>query len=90
MRARQKIDYLEAGTFKALFLASLGLSTRAIERATSLSPGQINYRTKQAGIKRADYRNGGSVFAKIVLESDEVRRRAEQKAHGVLKAEDLI
>jgi ABC-type hemin transport system substrate-binding protein len=40
---------------------------KPIAEETGMSPGQVLYRLKQAGVKRKDYRNGSSGMAKIVL-----------------------
>ncbi len=47
--------------------ALLGQSTRAIEAATGLSGGQVNYRVHKAGINRWDFRNGQTHLANQVL-----------------------
>src|SRR3546814_3657509 len=55
-------------------IGEAGWHTRAIAEATGLTPSQVLYRLRQAGVKRANYRNGDSDMAKIMLQAN--------RAHG--------
>lgn len=59
---RETVDYDVA------VLGEYGWTTKAISRETGLSEGQVAYRLHYAGIKRADYRNGTSATAQLVME----------------------
>ncbi len=52
---------------KVALLAEAGWHTRAIAEETGLTIGQVTLRCAQAGVKRADYRNGKSDIAKFVV-----------------------
>lgn len=60
---RKKADH------EAALLGAMGMSTNFIQSRTNLSSGQVGYRLKKAGIARADFRNGSSPFARLVLSS---------------------
>jgi hypothetical protein len=45
----------------------MGRSNFSIAKITGFSPGQINYRLKQVGITRADYRNGTSAVSRTMF-----------------------
>lgn len=63
-----EVDFLHnAKDLEAAVLASMGFSTDFIQAKTGLSPGQIGYRLKRAGVKRAEYRSGNSALARMVL-----------------------
>jgi hypothetical protein len=64
----------------AAVLGSLGMTTDAIAAATGLTPSQVNYRLRIAGVKRADYRRGTSVLAVKVISM------AKADAAGYVKA----
>ncbi|HLX61047.1 MAG TPA: hypothetical protein VKX17_07170 [Planctomycetota bacterium] len=53
--------------FLCALLGSLGFSTKFIVDRTDLTPGQISYRLRRAGVKRADYRNGESALSTTIL-----------------------
>ena len=71
---RAAVDFWEnrADHDCALF-ASMGFSTRYIQKRTDLSPSQITYRIRKAGLIRAnsasrtDFRNGTSPYAQAFL-----------------------
>lgn len=64
----RRVDFfIYPDDYECAFLGALGMSTRAIEHKTGLTPGKITYRLKKATIKRMDYRNGTSQFAAIIL-----------------------
>ncbi len=52
---------------KVAIYGALGFGSKFISREVKLSEGQVNYRLKRANIKRSNYRNGSSPFAKIVV-----------------------
>lgn len=63
-----EVDFLRnQKDLEAAVLASMGFDTEFIRRKTGLSPGQIGYRLKLAGVKRVEYRNGRSKLAQVVL-----------------------
>ena len=53
--------------FRCALLASLGFASSYIEERCGLTGGQISYRLRKAAIKRADYREGRSRTAAIVM-----------------------
>lgn len=68
------VDFLnEKDDHECAFLAAMGFSTYYIAERTGLSPCQITYRIKKAGLtsdsgaSRRDFRNGVSPFAKTLL-----------------------
>jgi hypothetical protein len=61
------------------------LSTKYIGERTGLTNCQITYRLAKAGIKRADYRNGGSDMAQRVLQRAIPNRNADKRAMLQLK-----
>jgi len=64
----RRVDFLHnTADLDALVLAELGFSTKFIEHETDLTPSQITYRLHKVNVKRADYRNGGSVIACYIL-----------------------
>jgi hypothetical protein len=70
----RRVDFLAERTdFNCAQLGALGFSTRFIKEKTGLSPCQISYRlraaglTTDAGLSRQAYRNGESPFATHVL-----------------------
>lgn len=63
----RRVDFfLYKDDYECAYLAALGFSTAFIQNKTGLSSGKVTYRCKKAAIKRADYRNGASVYAQIV------------------------
>ena len=67
--------------FDAAMLGALGMSSRFIESRTSLSHGKIAYRLKKAHVRRSDYRDGTSVFARIVLKHIAPLAKNEMRAY---------
>lgn len=63
---------------EAAILGEAGWYTRAIAKETGLTESQVNYRLGLAGVKRADYRNGGSEIAKVILSLVRARRASER------------
>jgi hypothetical protein len=61
------VDLLDGDDFECVLLGSLGFSTRLIQSRTGLTPSQVGYRLRRAGVKRADYRNGESPLADSVF-----------------------
>ena len=55
-------DELDCG-----ILAKMGMSTKCIMEETGLTHCQVTYRLNKAGIKRKDYRDGKSDFARLVM-----------------------
>jgi hypothetical protein len=75
---RRLVDFVNReDDFRAVLLGSLGFSTTCIADKTGLSHGQVLYRLGKAAVKRADYRNGDSPIAGVVLRGmeQEVSRR---------------
>lgn len=62
----RSVDLLDGDDFECVLLASLGFSTRLIQKRTGLTHGQVAYRLRRAGVKRADYRNGESSLSSSV------------------------
>jgi hypothetical protein len=56
---------------ECLILLLRGRSNAAIMKDTGLSQGQITYRANLFEVKRMDYRNGTSLFAKAVDKATE-------------------
>lgn len=54
---------------EVLILGSLGFATDYIAERTKLSVGQVLYRLKHGGVKRADYRHGKTATAQSVIAS---------------------
>jgi hypothetical protein len=72
--AHRRVDfYNEVEDHTCILLASLGFSTRYICERTDLSPSQVTYRLRKAGLttenhaSRLDFRNGTSPMAAVVL-----------------------
>ncbi len=70
----RRVDFISKPSDHACALyAALGFSTRFIQRETALSPHQISYRIRKAGLTQAngasrlDFRNGTSPFAQNLL-----------------------
>lgn len=58
-------------------LGAMGFATSFIQRETGLTPSQITYRLKKAGIRRIDYRNGTSRAAKLIVRHSRQRLDAQ-------------
>lgn len=69
--------------YECAYMAALGFSTKAIEKKTGLTSGKITYRCKKSSIKRSDYRNGSSIFARIVHRN--LRPTVESELNDYLK-----
>lgn len=66
--APRRVDFfLFKEDYECAYLGALGFSTRYIEQRTGLTPGKVTYRLKKATIKRVDYRNGESIYARIII-----------------------
>lgn len=76
-----KISYNDAITFQAVFYAELGLSTQFISDKTGLSPSQVSYRTRMAGVLRKHYRNGESVVSKRIIEHSTKAVDGQMRTH---------
>lgn len=61
-------------------LGALGFTSNFIRKSTGLTFGQIGYRLKRAGVVRADYRNGLSKPATMVIRAvhETMNRRLDQ------------
>lgn len=53
----------------AIALAECGLTVKTIARATGLTPSQVVYRYRKAGISPMDYRRGMGPMADTILET---------------------
>jgi hypothetical protein len=59
---------------KVALLASMGFTTKYIQKQTGMSAGQVFYRIKKAGLttdnelSRSDFRNGRGRFARLVID----------------------
>jgi hypothetical protein len=72
------VDYMHnRADYETALLGALGFSSRYIQSKTGLRTGQITYRLRKAQISRMDFRNGQSVYAKMVLRN--MRSVAEPK-----------
>ena len=72
------VDYMHVKEdYECALLGALGFSSRYIQGKTGLRTGQITYRLRKAHISRMDFRNGQSVYAKMVLRN--MRAVAEPK-----------
>lgn len=68
LRRPRLVDYLHnREDYECAHFGALGFSTRFIAERTKLRPGQIGYRLKKASISRMAFRNGESVYARLVL-----------------------
>lgn len=84
---KRKVDPLNNATdFEVLLLAELGMSGKFIAGATRLSLGQAYYRTRKAGIRLADYRNGISRASNIILASDAINNAVSFKLRTELES----
>lgn len=63
----QRVRLFHGKDFLCALLGSLGFSTKFIMGRTALTPGQISYRLRRAGVKRSDYRNGESSLSTTIL-----------------------
>jgi hypothetical protein len=70
----RRVDFLsEASDHECALLAAMGMSTHYIIQQTGLSPSQITYRIRRAGLtrdngtSRLDFRNGVSPFTAPLL-----------------------
>jgi len=88
--AHRRVDFWDdVDDHTCVLLASLGFSTRYICERTDLSPSQVTYRLKKAGLtlenhtSRADFRNGTSPMVSIVL--GQVRQVADAQLVKHLK-----
>lgn len=64
------VDFLHVREdYECAHYGALGFSTRFIAEHTKLKPGQIGYRLKKASISRMAFRNGESVYARLVLKN---------------------
>jgi hypothetical protein len=70
----------------------MGQTTKAISRQTGLSESQVQYRLTKAGVKRSEFRNGTSKFAKRLLDAGlkmagrEVRNKIAPKFEALSEA----
>lgn len=79
-RKLQKLSFMDDDKyFQTAVLGSLGFSYKAIAAATGLNHGEIYYRLKLRKVKLRAYRDGESVFSKMVLARTE-RMVAKQLA----------
>lgn len=68
LRRSRLVDYLHVREdYECAHFGALGFSTRFISAETGLRPGQITYRLRKAKLSRMDFRNGQSVYARLVL-----------------------
>lgn len=72
----RRVDFFEERSdHECALFAAMGFSTAFITAKTRLSPSQISYRirkaglTKEHGTSRADFRNGTSPFAAQLLKA---------------------
>lgn len=66
----KSVDFsaIRGDDYQCATLAQLGWHTKAIAARTGLTDSQVNYRCRQAGIKRREYRDGTNAYASIVAE----------------------
>ena len=68
LRRSRLVDYLHVREdYECAHFGALGFSTRFISHETGLRPGQITYRLKKANLSRMAFRNGESIYARLVL-----------------------
>lgn len=67
-KPRRVNPFTEANDFTAALMGDLGFSTHAVVEMTGLTKSQVGYRLNKFGIKRANYRNGVSLGARVVLQ----------------------
>lgn len=71
-------------------LGAMGFSTNYILSKTGLETGgRVQYRLRKAGIVRAEFRNGQSPFARIVLRNAHDQIDAELESHLLQKIPTL-
>ena len=63
----QRVTWMTEPELECAIMGALGIGNRGITKRTGLTDCQVNYRLRKAGIKRADYRNGESEMAELVL-----------------------
>jgi hypothetical protein len=68
-RDKRKIDLLQPRNVQCVLLAMLGFSVKYITKQTKLTPYEISYRMKLAGVKLNDYRSGRSRAAQTVQQA---------------------
>jgi hypothetical protein len=67
-KAPRRVHPLKYQTdFEVLYLGACGQSTRFIQSQTGLTACQIQYRLSKDGIRRADFRNGESIYSGYIL-----------------------
>lgn len=74
---------------ECVLLGAMGFSTSYIMSKTNLSMGQVGYRLNKAGIYRAEFRNGSSVFAKAVLSTAREVVDTKLEKHLIKKVPNL-
>lgn len=63
----QRVTWTTDSELQCAILGALGFSTKFIMAETGLTQCQVSYRLGKGRIKRADYRNGESDMAEMVL-----------------------
>lgn len=77
-QTKRRVDPLNnSDDFECLMLAEFGFGGKFISQSTRLSPGQISYRIRKAGMSIRDYRNGISHGAKWILRHDTANTAVE-------------
>jgi hypothetical protein len=67
---RKAVDFqANLDDFRCAMLGAMGFGSHFIESQTGLSQNQIAYRLNKASVKRADYRNGTSKAAQLILQA---------------------
>lgn len=62
------VNWTSNEDLQCAILGAIGFSTKFIAEKTGLTPCQIGYRLNKGRIKRADYRNGQSDMAEMVMD----------------------
>lgn len=80
---------LNTNDFRAALLGSMGFSADHIQRKTGLTPCQVQYRLRKAGVRLTDYRDGTSSSARqiMIIAEDTVGKRLKSDLD---KLEDTI
>ena len=63
----RKVNWQSNEDLQCAILGAIGMSTKCISQRTGLTPCQVSYRLGKGQIKRADYRNGESDMAELVI-----------------------
>lgn len=84
-QTKRRVDPLNnSDDFECLMLAEFGFGGKFINQTTRLSPGQISYRIRKAGMSLRNYRNGISNGADWILRNMQADRAVATKLREAL------